>query len=128
MAATAAPVADTPVPPSNMTKLEGTGLQKRFGGITAISSLDIKLTSGRITGLVGPNGAGKTTAFNVLTGFLQADEGEIRYKGDLLRNMRPTSWYAPALRVRSRTCVCSLACPCWKMSWSHCHAKAATDC
>ena len=72
-----------------MTMLEGTGLQKRFGGITAISSLDIKLTSGRITGLVGPNGAGKTTAFNVLTGFLQADEGEIRYKGDLLRNMRP---------------------------------------
>lgn len=89
MAATAAPAADTAAPPSNMTMLEGTGLQKRFGGITAISSLDIKLTSGRITGLVGPNGAGKTTAFNVLTGFLQADEGEIRYKGDLLRNMRP---------------------------------------
>jgi branched-chain amino acid transport system permease protein len=89
MAATAAPTADTPAPPSNMTMLEGIGLQKRFGGITAISSLDIKLTSGRITGLVGPNGAGKTTAFNVLTGFLQADEGEIRYKGDLLRNMRP---------------------------------------
>ena len=89
MAATAAPPATATAPPSNMTMLEGTGLQKRFGGITAISSLDIKLTSGRITGLVGPNGAGKTTAFNVLTGFLQADEGEIRYKGDLLRNMRP---------------------------------------
>ncbi len=89
MAATAAPAATATAPPSNMTMLEGTGLQKRFGGITAISSLDIKLTSGRITGLVGPNGAGKTTAFNVLTGFLQADEGEIRYKGDLLRNMRP---------------------------------------
>jgi branched-chain amino acid transport system permease protein len=69
--------------------LEGIGLQKRFGGITAISSLDIRLESGRITGLVGPNGAGKTTAFNVLTGFLPADAGEIRYKGKVLHNLRP---------------------------------------
>ncbi len=69
--------------------LEGVGLQKRFGGIIAISSLDIRLDSGRITGLVGPNGAGKTTAFNVLTGFLQADAGEIRYKGKLLSRLRP---------------------------------------
>ncbi len=69
--------------------LEGSGLEKRFGGITAISGLDIRLESGRITGLVGPNGAGKTTAFNLLTGFLKADAGEIRYKGQLLRNLRP---------------------------------------
>ncbi|HEY8287882.1 MAG TPA: branched-chain amino acid ABC transporter ATP-binding protein/permease [Acetobacteraceae bacterium] len=69
--------------------LEGTGLRKRFGGITAIASLDIQLASGRITGLVGPNGAGKTTAFNLLTGFLQADGGEIRYKGKLLHRLRP---------------------------------------
>jgi ABC-type branched-subunit amino acid transport system permease subunit/ABC-type branched-subunit amino acid transport system ATPase component len=69
--------------------LEGTGLQKRFGGITAIASLDIQLSNGRITGLVGPNGAGKTTAFNLLTGFLSADDGEIRYKGQTLRRLRP---------------------------------------
>ncbi len=69
--------------------LEGVGLQKRFGGIVAISALDIRLERGRITGLVGPNGAGKTTAFNVLTGFLRADGGEIRYRGKVLRNLRP---------------------------------------
>jgi ABC-type branched-subunit amino acid transport system ATPase component len=69
--------------------LEGIGLQKRFGGIIAIDALDIRLERGRITGLVGPNGAGKTTAFNVLTGFLRADDGEIRYKGKSLRNLRP---------------------------------------
>ena len=69
--------------------LEGTGLQKRFGGITAIAALDIQLVSGRITGLVGPNGAGKTTAFNLLTGFLPADDGQIRYKGKLLQRRRP---------------------------------------
>ena len=69
--------------------LEGIGLQKRFGGIIAIDALDIRLERGRITGLVGPNGAGKTTAFNVLTGFLPADAGEIRYKGKVLHNLRP---------------------------------------
>jgi ABC-type branched-subunit amino acid transport system ATPase component len=69
--------------------LEGIGLQKRLGGIIAIDALDIRLERGRITGLVGPNGAGKTTAFNVLTGFLRADDGEIRYKGKSLRNLRP---------------------------------------
>jgi ABC-type branched-subunit amino acid transport system permease subunit/ABC-type branched-subunit amino acid transport system ATPase component len=69
--------------------LEGTGLQKRFGGITAIAALDVRLSSGRITGLVGPNGAGKTTAFNLLTGFLPADRGVIRFRGEALHNLRP---------------------------------------
>ena len=88
MAADAARVAsDAAV--SGQVMLEGSGLEKRFGGITAISGLDIQLAKGRITGLVGPNGAGKTTAFNVLTGFLRADGGEIRYKGEQLRRMRP---------------------------------------
>jgi branched-chain amino acid transport system permease protein len=69
--------------------LAGRGLQKRFGGITAIAGLDISLTSGRITGLVGPNGAGKTTAFNLLTGFLPADAGEITFRGNTLSSLRP---------------------------------------
>ncbi len=69
--------------------LTGTGLQKRFGGIVAIAALDISLSAGRITGLVGPNGAGKTTAFNLLTGFLRTDAGEIRYKGKVLSELKP---------------------------------------
>jgi ABC-type branched-subunit amino acid transport system ATPase component/ABC-type branched-subunit amino acid transport system permease subunit len=69
--------------------LEGFQLKKTFGGITAISSLDISLANGRITGLVGPNGAGKTTAFNLLTGFLSPDQGEIRYKGVKLQARQP---------------------------------------
>jgi len=84
----AAPMA-ADAPAANQVVLEGIGLQKRFGGITAVSELDIELRSGQITGLVGPNGAGKTTAFNVLTGFLPADAGVIRYKGNRLRKLRP---------------------------------------
>ena len=81
--------ARAPSPEAHNTVLEGIGLEKHFGGITAIRSLDIKLASGRIVGLVGPNGAGKTTAFNILTGFLPADGGEIRYKNARLHDLRP---------------------------------------
>ncbi len=79
----------TTAAPAGGVVLEGTGLRKRFGGITAIDALDIQLTRGRVTGLVGPNGAGKTTAFNLLTGFLPADQGDIRFRGQLLRRLRP---------------------------------------
>lgn len=69
--------------------LEGRGLHKSFGGITAVSGFDIVLRRGQITGLIGPNGAGKTTAFNLLTGFLRADSGEIRFKGRAIGGLRP---------------------------------------
>lgn len=69
--------------------LEGEGLVKRFGGITAVSGFDIKMKSGEITGLIGPNGAGKTTAFNLLTGFLAPNEGTITLRGKSILNLRP---------------------------------------
>jgi branched-chain amino acid transport system permease protein len=68
--------------------LVASGLQKRFGGITAIASLDIALEAGRIIGLIGPNGAGKTTAFNLLTGFLKPDQGTITFRGVPLMGLR----------------------------------------
>ncbi|NLD70571.1 MAG: branched-chain amino acid ABC transporter ATP-binding protein/permease [Limnobacter sp.] len=69
--------------------LEGKGLTRRFGGIVALSDVDITIPPGRITGLIGPNGAGKTTAFNLLTGFLQPDEGEVSYRGNSLKGLKP---------------------------------------
>jgi ABC-type branched-subunit amino acid transport system permease subunit/ABC-type branched-subunit amino acid transport system ATPase component len=69
--------------------LEGQGLERRFGGIVAVSGLDIAIEPGRITGLIGPNGAGKTTAFNLLTGFLQPDAGEVRYRGQAMTGLKP---------------------------------------
>jgi len=69
--------------------LEGRGLERWFGGIVAVAGLDITIEPGRITGLIGPNGAGKTTAFNLLTGFLQPDRGEVRYRGRSLNGLKP---------------------------------------
>jgi ABC-type branched-subunit amino acid transport system ATPase component/ABC-type branched-subunit amino acid transport system permease subunit len=64
-------------------------LAKRFGGIVAINDFSIELQRGRITGLIGPNGAGKTTAFNMLTGFLQPNAGEITFRGKPLAGLKP---------------------------------------
>jgi branched-chain amino acid transport system ATP-binding protein len=61
----------------------------RFGGLVAISDLNVTVRDGEIVGLIGPNGAGKTTAFNVFTGYLKATGGEVRYRGALLNGLGP---------------------------------------
>jgi ABC-type branched-subunit amino acid transport system permease subunit/ABC-type branched-subunit amino acid transport system ATPase component len=76
-------------PSDGEVTLEGRGLARRFGGIVAVSGLDITLRRGRIIGLIGPNGAGKTTAFNLLTGFLKPDEGAVLLNGLALTGTAP---------------------------------------
>jgi ABC-type branched-subunit amino acid transport system ATPase component len=49
----------------------------RFGGLTAVSGLDLLAETGRVTSLIGPNGAGKTTAFNCITGFYKPTAGDV---------------------------------------------------
>jgi branched-chain amino acid transport system ATP-binding protein len=58
------------------------GITKRFGGLTAVDSVDVEVHDGEIVGLIGPNGAGKSTLFNCITGTLTADEGRVRLQGD----------------------------------------------
>ena len=65
------------------------GVSKRFGGLVALDHASVELDSGRITGLIGPNGAGKTTLYNVMTGFLPADGGDVIYKGERVTNLAP---------------------------------------
>ena len=69
--------------------LEARKVVKDFGGIRAVDSVSLQIPAGSITGLIGPNGSGKTTLFNLLTGFLPIDEGEIWYKGRRIDGLKP---------------------------------------
>ncbi len=61
----------------------------RFGGLTAVSDLNIQISKNEIVGLIGPNGAGKTTAFNTITGVYKPTEGKVIFKGEDLTGAKP---------------------------------------
>lgn len=69
--------------------LEVRDLKKHFGGIKAVDGCSFDLPKGRISGLIGPNGSGKTTTFNLLTGVLGADSGEVIFNGENIVNLKP---------------------------------------
>ncbi|MGI8643209.1 MAG: ABC transporter ATP-binding protein [Thermomicrobiales bacterium] len=55
-------------------------VSKRFGGLQALNDVSLQIKPGRVTGVIGPNGSGKSTLFNAVTGVVQADSGEIRFR------------------------------------------------
>jgi branched-chain amino acid transport system ATP-binding protein len=61
--------------------LQVVGVSKRFGGLQALSNINLDLPEGRILGLIGPNGAGKTTLFNVINGVYAPETGKITFRG-----------------------------------------------
>jgi branched-chain amino acid transport system permease protein len=69
--------------------LDVRGVSKRFGGLTAVDGADLTVRQGTITALIGPNGSGKTTLFNLITGGMAADCGEIWFDGRRIDAMRP---------------------------------------
>jgi branched-chain amino acid transport system ATP-binding protein len=69
--------------------LELAGVTVRFGGVVAVSDLDLHVDEGEIFSLIGPNGAGKTTVFNIVTGVYEAARGSITLSGRSLRGRRP---------------------------------------
>lgn len=86
--------------------LEARNVTMRFGGLTAVRSVDFTVNAGEIVGLIGPNGAGKTTFFNCLTGLYVPTEGTVSYKGTILPPS-PTSSPRPASPAPSRTSASS---------------------
>ncbi len=72
-----------------MAILETTGLTKRFGGLSAVDQLDLRVEEGEIMGLIGPNGSGKTTALNLITGFIKPTSGAVSYEGEEITGAQP---------------------------------------
>jgi branched-chain amino acid transport system ATP-binding protein len=75
--------------PTSDAVIVGTGMIKRFGGMTAVNCVDFELRKGEILGLIGPNGAGKSTLFNLISGFLSSDGGEITFNGTKISGRKP---------------------------------------
>ena len=71
--------------------LDVRGVTKAFGGVVALNTVDLVVPRGGIIGLIGPNGAGKTTFFNVVTGLVRPDEGQIVFAGASLVGLRPNA-------------------------------------
>jgi len=76
------------------------GVNKRFGGLQALSDVGLQIKQGEIYGLIGPNGAGKTTFFNVITGLYTPDSGEFVLGGSAYQ---PTAVHEVAKTGIART-------------------------
>lgn len=64
-------------------------LRKSFGGLVAVDNVSFELVKGEITSIIGTNGAGKTTLFNLLTGHIRPDSGDIFFKGNRITGLPP---------------------------------------
>lgn len=80
--------------------LQVRGLTRRFGGLLAVSGLDLEVHAGEILGLIGPNGAGKSTTFAMIAGAIEPSAGEIVFKGESLAGV-PTHAFAARGIVRT---------------------------
>jgi len=70
------------------------GVHKSFGGVRALDTCTIEVNEGTVTGLIGPNGSGKTTLFNVITGYVKADAGEVYLADRRITNIAPDKVFA----------------------------------
>ena len=86
-------LADRPVTSSasqgDQVLLSASNLSRRFGGLLAVSGVDLDLVAGRTLGVIGPNGAGKSTLVNLLTGHLRPTTGTVTVNGRDLTGARP---------------------------------------
>jgi branched-chain amino acid transport system ATP-binding protein len=69
--------------------LEVNEMTQYFGGLCAVSEFSVSLEAGQLVALIGPNGAGKTTVFNLVSGFYKPTRGEILFKGQSIKGLKP---------------------------------------
>ncbi len=72
-----------------MAILEVGNIHKSFGGNLVLDDVSMQANPGQVTSLIGPNGAGKSTLLNIISGFLKADSGSVRMKGEELAGAPP---------------------------------------
>jgi branched-chain amino acid transport system ATP-binding protein len=72
-----------------MALLEVQGVSRSFGGLVAVDGVSLAVSAGQIKGVIGPNGAGKTTLFNMISGLLDPDAGQITFKGRPINGLKP---------------------------------------
>lgn len=72
-----------------MTLLTLDRVSKSFGGVAAVTNVSLTVETGEILGVMGPNGSGKTTLFNLVSGALIPDAGEIRFGGERINGLPP---------------------------------------
>lgn len=77
--------------PYRQTLLRAVGMSKRFGALTAVNCVDFDVPRHGIVSLIGPNGAGKTVFFNMLTGIVKPDSGDVWFNGQRINGQRPDS-------------------------------------
>lgn len=69
--------------------LEFKHVKKHFGGLFVTNDVDFCINPGEVLSIIGPNGAGKTTIFNLITGFIKPDEGDIVFDGKSIKGKKP---------------------------------------
>ncbi|MDO4796108.1 MAG: ABC transporter ATP-binding protein [Brachymonas sp.] len=69
--------------------LQTVAVNKQFGGLAAVTDLNVRVDRGEIIGLIGPNGAGKTTSFNLITGVYTPSSGQVLFAGQDITGMKP---------------------------------------
>ncbi|MFN8482403.1 MAG: ABC transporter ATP-binding protein [Anaerolineae bacterium] len=74
-----------------MSLLQIEKLTKMFGGLTAVSAVDLTIAPGELVSVIGPNGAGKTTLFNMITGIYPPSSGHILFDGHDLTGLKPAN-------------------------------------
>jgi branched-chain amino acid transport system permease protein len=76
-------------PTADEILLDVRAISKRFGGLVAVDNANLTVRRGSVTALIGPNGSGKTTLFNLVTGGMAADSGEIWFHGRRIDRLQP---------------------------------------
>ena len=95
----AGPPAGSSPPIGESPLLDVDRLTVRFGGLVAVSELDLDVPAGSIVSLIGPNGAGKTTAFNTISGIYSPTSGSVRFRGRRLERAFTAGTFWSAMGV-----------------------------